>query len=397
MVKNNKRTIQLTETHQISRNHRFFNECDRLTFLSKNLWNATNYVVRQYYQKTGKHLSYNKVNKLFTDENQKDYRALPAKVSKGTQRMLEKAYSSFFSKRKKHLAGVKKPGYKHKTNGRQVVHYERGAISTKIKGYVKLSQTNILIKTDKNVDFVKIVPKLDFFVIEIGYTVPLPAPSATTGKGTASIDLGLGNLLTVTSNVMQPIIISGKTVTHINKYSNRLLTQVSTKTVKSSHLTKAIYRKRRNKLKDYFHKTSRFLVDTWVNNNIENVVVGYNKDWKFKNRIQNFSKMAYRTFLDILTYKCQLAGISVIEIEESYSSKASFYDLDPLPKPNSKKIPKFSGKRLKRGIYRTKNNLLVNADINGSLNILRKSKLWHKNMWKDCVAHSLEPVIKYHA
>lgn len=308
MVKNNTPTIQLTETHQISRNHRFFDDCDRLTFLSKNLWNATNYVVRQYYQKTGKHLSYNKVNKLFTDENHKDYRALPAKVSKGTQRMLEKAYSSFFSKRKKHLTGVEKPGYKHKTNGRQVVYYERGAISTKIKGYVKLSQTDILIKTDKNVDFVRIVPKFDFFVIEIGYTVPLPVPSATTGKGTASIDLGLGNLLTVTSNVMQPVIISGKTVTHINKYSNRLLIQAKTKAVKSSHLTKAIYRKRRNKLKDYFHKTSRFLVDTWANNNIENVVVGYNINWKFENKIQNFSKVAYRTFLDILTYKCQLAS-----------------------------------------------------------------------------------------
>ena len=195
---------------------------------------------------------------------------------------------------------------------------------------------------------------------------------------------------------MQPIIISGKTVTHINKYSNRLLTQVKTKTVKSSHLTKAIYRKRRNKLKDYFHKTSRFLVDTWVNNNIKNVVVGYNTNWKFQNKIQNFSKVAYRTFLDILTYKCQLAGISIIEIEESYSSKASFYDLDPLPKVNAKKIPKFSGKRLKRGVYQTKNNLLVNADINGSLNILRKSKLWHSSMGQDCVAHSLEPVLKYH-
>ena len=391
------KTIQLTENHQISRNHPFFDECDRLTFLSKNLWNATNYAVRQYYQKTGKYLSYNKVNKLFTNENQKDYRALPAKVSKGTQRMLEKAYSSFFSKRKKHLQGIEKPGYKHKTNGRQVVHYERGAVSTKINGYVKLSKTDILIKTDKNVDFVRIVPKLDFFVIEIGYTVSLPAPSETTGKGTASIDLGLGNLLTVTSNVMQPIIISGKTVTHINKYSNMLLTSAKTKTIKSSHLTKSIYRKRRNKLKDYFHKTSRFLVDTWVDNNIFNVVVGYNVDWKFKNKIQNFSKVAYRTFLDILTYKCHLAGISIIEIEESYSSKASFYDLDPLPKINSKKNPKFSGKRLKRGIYKTKSNLLVNADINGSLNILRKSKLWRNDMWQDCVKHSFEPVIKYHA
>lgn len=390
------KTVQLIESHQINRNHVFYQECDRLTFLSKNLWNSTNYVVRQFYQKTGKYLDYNHVNKLFTDENQEAYRSLPAKVSKGTQRLLDKSYRSFFNKRKKHLAGGDNPpGYLHKTNGRQLVHYERGAISTKTKGVVKLSKTNIVIKTDKKVDFVRIVPRLDFFMIEIGYTQPLPAPSATTGNGCASIDLGMGNLLTITSNVMSPVIISGKTITNINSYADYLLSKIRTKTIKSTHLTKAIYRKRRNKLKDYIHKSTHFLVNLFLKNKITNVVVGYNTHWKNRNKIRHFSKMAHRVFLDVLTYKCHLTGISITEIEESYTSKASFYDLDRLPKYNDKNIPAFSGKRITRGLYKTKNNQIVNADINGSLNILRKSKVWHQDMFDSCVKNSLKPVLKY--
>ena len=87
------------ESHQISINHKYFKECDELTFKSKNLWNATLYTVRQHYKKTGDYLNYNAVNKEFTHNNQPDYRALPAKVSKGTQQLLEKAYKGFFNKK----------------------------------------------------------------------------------------------------------------------------------------------------------------------------------------------------------------------------------------------------------------------------------------------------------
>lgn len=151
------------ESHQISINHKYFKECDELAFKSKNLWNATLYTVRQHYKKTGDYLNYNAVNKEFTHNNQPDYRALPAKVSKGTQRLLEKAYKGFFNKK-----GFRKPpGYLHKTKGRQLVHYEKGALSFKIPGFVKLSKTNILIKTNKNVEFVRIVPHLDYFTIVV--------------------------------------------------------------------------------------------------------------------------------------------------------------------------------------------------------------------------------------
>lgn len=383
--------IHHIETHQISRNHPYFKECDKLTFLSKNLWNATNYAVRQFYFETGKHLRYAEVNRQFTHDNQPDYRALPAKVAKGTQRLLEKAYVSFFKKSEFR----RMPNYLHKTNGRQVVHYEKGALSTKIAGFVKLSKTDILIKTNKQAEFVRIVPRLDYFVIEVGYTVAEPTPSVTMGSNVASIDLGLSNLATVTSNVMTPIIINGKPVNAINHHANYLLANIQSQTNSSSHRLRAIYRKRSNKIKDYFHKSTSFLVKFFVENHIDTVVIGHNVGQKKFSKLKHFVQIPFQQFTDMLSYKCQDAGITVIIQEESYTSKSSFYDLDAIPDFGIKNTIRFSGKRVKRGLYRTKNNEYVNADVNGSLNILRKSSAWIDNMWGACVSNSRKPIRKY--
>jgi transposase, IS605 OrfB family, central region len=381
---------QLIESHQISRRHRFYAECDRLTYLSKNLWNATNYAVRQHLFSTGEYLNYNQVNLRFTHENQADYRALPAKVAKGTQRLLDKSYRSFFKKSGfRHI-----PGYLHKTHGRQLVHYERGALSFRQSGFIKLSKTNILIKSDKQADFVRIVPHLDYFTIEIGYTVANPAPSETTGN-VASIDFGMKNFATITSNVSAPIIINGLPIRSINSYAKRLIEQHRQYTHGSSHLTRSIYRKRHNKLKDYYHKSSRFVVDWLVDNQITSVVIGRNLGWKQGNYVREFQQTAYNTFTDMLTYKCHLVGIDVILQEESYTSKASFKALDNIPTYGDNVTIAFSGKRIKRGLYKNADNTVTNADVNGSLNILRKSPLWHDDMYAQCLPHSIEPIIRY--
>ena len=129
----------LAEIHNISRQHKYYKELDHLCFLSKNLYNSTLYAVRQYYFSTGNYLSYNQVNKIFTEENQVDYRALPAKVAKGTQRLVEQDFKSFFALLKKVHNGsytkkVNIPKYADKVKGRKKVHYEKGALSFKKKG-----------------------------------------------------------------------------------------------------------------------------------------------------------------------------------------------------------------------------------------------------------------------
>lgn len=383
--------IQLIESHQISKNHKYFKECDDLTFKSKNLWNATNYFIRQHFFKTGEYLNYNKVNLEFTHSNQADYRALPAKVSKGTQRLLEKSYKSFFNK-----SGFRRlPGYLHKSDGRQVVHYEKGAISTKIKGFLQLSKTKIYIKTDHVADFVRIVPKLDYFVIEVGYSVEVPAPSATTGTRVASIDLGLNNLAMVSSNVMAPVIINGKPLKSMNMYSNLLIAQSQSMTNGSSHKIRSYYRKRMNKIKDYFHKSSTWLVQQLVGNHIDTLIIGKNDGWKHQSKLKNFVRIPYQLFINMLSYKCSIHGINLIEQEESYTSKSSFYSKDPIPVFGTKNEIVFSGKRIKRGLYKEATGELINADLNGSLNILRKSIVWTDRMFNDCVYFSKKPILSY--
>ena len=92
---------------------------------------------------------------------------------------------------------------------------------------------------------------------------------------------------------------------------------------------------------------------------------------------QKFTQIPFGKIRDILNYLCELSGINFIEQEESYTSKASFWDRDEIPVSSSESKVKynFSGKRVHRGLYRSKNGILLNADLNGSLNILRKSNV----------------------
>lgn len=398
------------EQHQITTQDNRYKEADNLCFLSKNLYNATLYAVRQYYFKNKKYLRYYDVNKQFTHSNNSDYRALPAKVSKCTQRLVDKNFKSFFNLRRKgYFARI--PKYLDTENGKQIVHYEKKAISfVKRKGYIHLSKTNIFIKTNltkEEVQFVRIIPKGNHIVFEIGYNKLIEEKKKDNGRY-ASIDLGINNLMTVSSNVFTPFIINGKPVKSMNVYYNKLLARNKKllwklNKQKSSHRLCSIHRKRMNKVKDYFHKSTHYVVNQLVSNQVNTLVIGYNKGWKqdatmIKSSKQTFIQIPFYTLIQILTYKCKEKGINVILQEESYTSKSSFLDLDEIPIWDSKKnIVTFSGKRVKRGLYKSKEGKLINADLNGSLNILRKylekQEAWNEKLFSNLVEVCSKPLL----
>ena len=171
--------MKLIERRIVKPNNEMYQEIDHICFLSKNLYNSTLYYVRQHYFATGEYLNYNRVNKIFTDEKQIDYCALPRKVSKCTQMLLDANYKSYFALLDLKLHGlydgnVNPPHYLDSANGKQVTMYNKQALSFKESGYVKLSGTNIKIKTDIDVQFVRLVPKNGYYVIEIGYVIDEP-------------------------------------------------------------------------------------------------------------------------------------------------------------------------------------------------------------------------------
>ncbi len=390
--------IEQVEIHTISCKHRYYKELDHLCFLSKNLYNATLYAVRQHYFKTKEYLNYCQVNKEFTHQNQPDYRALPAKVSKWVQKLVEQDFRSFFALLKKKQQGkyekpVRIPRYADKIKGRKKLHYEKGAVSFRKEGYVKLSQTEIEIKTglsEESIRYVEIIPDVHSFKLIIGYQKECEMKESN-GRY-ASIDLGINNLATVTSNVRKPFIINGKPCKSINQYANKKTSELKSLLPEgeySSKQIKRIYKKRKNKIKDYLHKASTYVVNQLVSNDINTLVVGYNKGWKQdiamgKRNNQNFVEIPFYVFKEMLLYKCQLQGIALIEQEEPYTSKCSFLDQERVCHHK-----RYQGERKYRGLYKSKEGKEINADVNGSLNILRKylekKAAWNNQIWLDLV------------
>ena len=399
--KDRSKITSLSERHIISEKHPFYKECDELCFLSKNLYNATLFAQRQsFFDRNFR--NYHSVNKEFTMNNQVDYRALPAKVSKQTQMLVQQNFSSFFALLEKSAKGeydkkVQLPRYLKK-NGRQVINYEKGALSLKKDGFIKLSKTDIEIKTKiakEQITNVRIVPKGNHYVIEVLYDVPTVKIKKNDFSRVAFIDPGMNNLMTVTSNVFHPLIYNGRVAKSINQLYNKerakkqsrlvrkkLAILESTKSkiddllnpkqLNQSKILDNITNKRNLRIHDLFHKITTHLVNYLVANDIRTVIFGHNVGQKQNINMgaetnQNFVNLPFTKLISMLEYKCVLKGIRFIVTEEYHTSKCSFIDKEEVCHHEN-----YVGKRVKRGLFKTKDSILINADINGSLNIGRK-------------------------
>lgn len=373
--------MQLVERH-IIKNNSLFKELDSMCFLSKNLYNKALYIVRQHFFTTGEHLNYFSISKLLRYQKDFDYYSLPTKVSQECLRLLDKNFKSFFKlleKKKKGLYNekVKIPKYLDK-DGRNILVFTNQSVSKKFlkRGFIKLSSIENVVKTKvENVDQVRVLPRGNYVIVEAVYTSDCK-PEVNNNSRYAAIDLGLDNLATITSNVIKPLIVNGKPLKSINQFYNKQKSKLQSKlknNVKTSKRIRTITLKRDNKINDYLHKASTFIVSHLVSNNISTLVVGHNKEWKRdinigKKNNQNFVSIPHSRFKEMLKYKCKLNGISFIETEESYTSKCSFLDNEDICKHDS-----YKGKRIKRGLFRASDGTLINADVNGSFNILRKA------------------------
>ena len=376
--------MKLVEIHQIKRGEPHFDEIDDLCFKSKNLFNSALYTVRQHFFETGKYINYYSVDKIFKETNQPDYRALPIKVSQQTLKGLDKAFASFFKLHKKFKEGKYPnkpniPHYKDKIDGRYVVTYTNQCFSKPMlrKGIIQPHKTNLQIVTKcipETINQVKLVKvnKNTANIIVI-YTIPDQKPKEDN-KRYASIDLGVNNFATVSSNVIKPFIVNGRPIKSINQFFNKTLAVLQSKgNGLCQHKKDALSRWRMNHINDYLHKASRYITNQLVSNNINTLIIGYNKGWKQDANIgkvnnQKFVQIPFLKFVNMLEYKCQLVGITVIRQQESYTSKCSFLDNEPI-----KKHKEYAGKRIKRGLFKSRNGKLINADLNGSLNILKKA------------------------
>ena len=378
--------MNLTETHQIRPNHKLYSICDELCFKSKNLYNAALFEFRQsYFDKELDTLTWQNINRIFNQSNQFDYRELPSKVSNTVLKKLGNNISSFWSliKKSDYNKKVRLPKYLHKTDGRFIVEFNKQTFSN------KRDENNNLIICKSSLDLriptrvetpqqVRIIPKVGCYEIEVIYEIKENKPKQN--QRVASIDLGLNNLATVVTNDgNNPILISGKKIKSINQYYNKMTSKQESLLPNNIFTSKSLDRlwlKRNNKISYAIHKVTKFLANYFDERDVSKVIIGNNSGWKNcinlgKRNNQNFVNIPYTKFINQLTYKCQLLGITVIVREESYTSKASFLDYDEIPNYKEGAKYKFSGKRIKRGLYRSTTRK-INADVNGAYNIMVK-------------------------
>jgi putative transposase len=365
--------MQLTERHVIKSTEHRFAQIDELAFKSKNLYNAANYVIRQSFIYGWGYVNYNEMNRLM--KSHEAYKALPAKVSQQSLMVLDKNWKSFFEAVKAYKAAPSKftgrpklPKYKKdKLKGRNLLVYTIQAISSKQlkKGVIKLSGTDFLIKTKVNpnqICQVRLVPKCDSYVIEVIYDEPESAVG--NDNFVASIDLGLDNLVALTSNQSGfiPLLINGRPLKSINQFYNKRSSRLQSHLKGNRRTSPRIQRLTRwinQKVDNYLHHASRQIINLLTAKQIGTLVIGKNAQWKTeidlgKQTNQNFVSIPHSRLIKMLEYKARLVGIQVIVQEESYTSRANFLGLDSIPVyGKTEKEPVFTGKRIKRGLYKT--------------------------------------------
>ncbi|NWO26658.1 IS200/IS605 family element transposase accessory protein TnpB [Leptotrichia sp. oral taxon 417] len=378
-----------------------FRNLKYLSHIAKNLTNEAIYNVRQHYFQNKKYLSYNENYKML--KNSENYKKLNSNMAQQILKEVDGSFKSFFG-----LLKLAKNGQYNFKDIKLPKYLAKDGFTTLVIGFVRLKDDILIVPysnsfrkihkeiaiklppvlKNKKIKEIRIIPKQHSRYFEIQYTYEVEEVQRELNKNNAlGIDLGINNLCTCVTNTGTSFIIDGRKLKSINQYYNKInakLQSIKDKQ-KIEHITlrqKRIVRKRNNRINDYLSKAARIIVNYCLNNDIGKLVVGYNEDFQRNSNIgsinnQNFVNIPYGKLRDKLIYLCKLYGIEFKLQEESYTSKASFFDRDEIPiydKENSQKYI-FSGKRIKRGLYQTSTGKLINADCNGALNILRKSKV----------------------
>ena len=381
--------MNLTEKEIIYSTDERFDLIKNLCHLSKNLYNASLYDVRQYYFETKSYRTWQSQKVIFTQNNNPDYYALQSHLAGEVVMQVGRQFLSFFNNKSNKKKRI--PKYKDK-NGYNIATFPKKAISKQVD-FDKTKQIyiytlckrsyNLKIKSTKsNIKMIKFVYDEVNDLIKCYKIYETEAPKLKKDNSRYfSIDPGLNNIVSIYNNIgIRPLLYNGRPIKSINQYYNKTTAKLRSElptNVKSSKRLKQLSFKRNNKIDYEMHKISTHIINEAVRNNISKIIIGNNVGWKNEINLgrrnnQNFVNIPHAKLFNQLLYKGLLNGIEVIFTEESYTSKASFFDKDELPIYGQSDNHKFSGRRISRGLYKDSKGNLWNADLNGGGNIMRK-------------------------
>ena len=377
--------VNRVEQHQIHKTHPLYKTIDEFSFKSKNLYNYANYIIRQEFINNGKYIKYYDIDKAL--HHSEPYKELMSQAAQCTLQVLDRNWKSFFVAIKdwskhpeKYLGRPKLPKYKKK-DGRFPWYLKNNQtwIRDGYLGFGLRVMNGYKFKTNikGRLISVRFVPKGLIYMMEIVYETEVPEIKPES-KNVVGIDLGVNNFVTMVNNIgLQPIIINGKGVKSINQYYNkqkaRIQSELKIRNDKDwSNKLDNLTRKRANKIKNYIHHVSHYIIDYCKENQIDTIVIGLNKTWKQECKMnnkatQNFIYIPYNMLINQLQYKCQDNNVNFIVTEEAYTSGTSFLDNELPIKNNYDK-----SRRVKRGLFKSNNGRYINSDVNGAFQIMRK-------------------------
>ena len=387
----NKCTLSRVEKHVIKKSDKHFGTIFDFCKMSKNLYNHANYLIRNEFVSNGKWLRYNDLDKILKNDLEfPDYRNMPtAQSAQQTLRLLDKNWKSFFAEikdysknKQKYLGKPKMPKYK-KSTFILIMTNQNCKLNNDIVVFPRcFNSFNIKTKIIDNSNFVSLqqvrfLPHRDKIVAEIVYTIRIPKKLDDNNRY-IGIDIGVNNLATVSNNFgAESFIINGRPLKSINQKFNKLTSHYKEVCKRmnnrySSNRINRLFNKRNEKIDDYMHKASRKIIDFCKYNDIHTIIIGKNKDWKqgckmSKKNNQNFVQIPFARLIDMIQYKAENIGIAVILTEESYTSGTSFID-------NEEPVREYYNKsrRLHRGLFKSNDGILINADLNGAYQIIKK-------------------------
>ena len=397
MAKKTEDALTRVERHLIRPTSPWYAMIGEFCHLSKNLYNHANYLVRSKFIKEGMWLRYRELDQMLKkDVAYPDYRAMPtAQSAQQVLRLLDKNWKSFFSAikdwkehKEKYFGRPKLPKYKPQNSKFVLVMTNQNC---KLKnGEIVFPKTfdgfkvapafvDNKNKADKFDTFqqVRFIPRGKVIVMDIVYTLKPVIQQEDNGRY-AGIDIGVDNILTMTVNTgAVPLIINGKIPKSVNQFYNKehsywqSVCMMTTGRYSSARLNR-LTDKRNRRIDDYMHKASRLIVKKCVEQGISAIVIGKNKEWKQDSRLskrvnQHFVQMPFARLIQMIKYKAKEKGIAVILTEESYTSGTSFLDGELPTKENYDK-----SRRFHRGLFKANDGRLINADVNGAFQIMKK-------------------------
>ena len=397
--------------------------------ITRRIKNRTHYLIRHSKKLFGQNKNHRAIDKHLKKHEPVLYEKHPSALAQRSTQICGAEWSSYFEALKmfkvapeKFKAQPRPPKYaKGATTtclGRNgfcvksgLIHFPKKLSIQPIPTQKCVNQVYNVHKNNVVISEVRFVPLGTSYVVEVVYGkqpqykegdfCPLYDKNRVLG-----IDIGLDNLAAMITNQpdIHPVLINGKTLKSINALYNKQCADLRAKKKGSHLLSKS--RKRYHAITDYMHKASRFIVNFCETNNLGKIVIGKNDGWKQginigKRNNQNFVSIPHAGFIGMIRYKAEQVGIKVIVREESYTSKASFLDKDTMPaKHDLKYSHSFSGKRIKRSLYRSKNGQIIHADIQAAGNIVRKElgdEVFDPLFNKGCVFQPIRESMHAHA